>query len=74
MIQLQNPQQSGLNILCIGAHSDDIEIGSGGTLLKILGKYPISAVYWTVLCTNPIRAEESEKSAEIYLKNVKKKT
>ena len=27
-------------ILCLGAHSDDIEIGCGGTLLKLINLYP----------------------------------
>ena len=34
-------QLTGLKrILCLGAHSDDIEIGCGGTILKILAANP----------------------------------
>ena len=38
MLKFQLPIQKGrsLNILCLGAHSDDIEIGCGGTILRIL--------------------------------------
>ena len=36
-------------VLCLGAHSDDIEIGGGGTLLKLLALHPAIAVDWVVL-------------------------
>ena len=29
-----------LQVLCVGAHSDDIEIGSGGTVLRLLSERP----------------------------------
>ena len=35
-----------LRILCLGAHSDDIEIGSGGTILRLLAERPGSSVHW----------------------------
>ena len=30
----------GLKVLCLGAHADDIEIGCGGTVLRLLAEYP----------------------------------
>ena len=63
-----------LKILCIGAHSDDIEIGCGGSLIKIFENYNIESVYWSVLCSNDLRYKEAEKSAQLYLKNIKTKT
>ncbi len=36
------------SILCLGAHADDIEIGCGGTMLKLLAEYPAATVHWVV--------------------------
>lgn len=68
-----------LHILCLGAHSDDIEIGCGGTLLRLLEERPDSTVDWVVLSANQERAEEAQASATSYLagagaKNVVLKT
>jgi LmbE family N-acetylglucosaminyl deacetylase len=38
-----------LKILCLGAHPDDIEIGCGATMLRLLTKHPGSTCWWTVL-------------------------
>ena len=35
-------------ILCLGAHSDDIEIGCGGTILKWVRERPGLNVHWVV--------------------------
>ena len=61
-------------VLCIGAHSDDIEIGCGGTVLRLIEQNPNLEFYWLVLCSNPQRAIEATKSANEFLKGVKKKT
>ncbi len=55
------------SVLCIGAHSDDIEIGCGGTLLKILAEDPGISVHWIVLSAVDERAEEARASAERFL-------
>jgi LmbE family N-acetylglucosaminyl deacetylase len=36
MLSFKFKTEKPLNILCLGAHCDDIEIGVGGTILKIL--------------------------------------
>ena len=54
-------------VLCLGAHSDDIEIGSGGTLLKLLEMHPAMAVDWVVLSADGDRANEARASAERFL-------
>ncbi|SVC01996.1 uncharacterized protein METZ01_LOCUS254850, partial [marine metagenome] len=36
---LNKSRDSSLKILCLGAHSDDIEIGCGGTIMKLLQFY-----------------------------------
>jgi LmbE family N-acetylglucosaminyl deacetylase len=54
-------------ILCLGAHADDIEIGCGGTLLRLLSECPGLHIYWVVLSANPTRAAEARRSAQLYL-------
>src|SRR5258708_4305421 len=61
-------------VLCIGAHSDDIEIGCGGTVLRMIEQNKNIEFYWLVLCSNPQRAKEATRSANAFLKGVKKKT
>ena len=56
-----------LDILCIGAHSDDIEIGCGGTLLRLLGERPGSHVRWVVMSATPERQDEARASAADFL-------
>ena len=57
-----------LNILCIGAHADDIEIGCGGTILKLLQTHPGSRVVWVVLTARGDRRKEAVKSAAAFLR------
>jgi len=56
-----------ITVLCLGAHSDDIEIGAGGTLLRwIASGVPVHA-HWCVLSANGPRAAEAEASAAAFL-------
>jgi len=61
-------------ILCLGAHSDDIEIGCGGTMLRLAAEYPDLSVYWVVLGASPTRAEEAVASAKVLLSSAAEKT
>lgn len=61
-------------VLCIGAHSDDIEIGCGGTVLSLCRRSRRIEFYWLVLCSNPERAKEAQLSANTFLKNAPHKT
>jgi LmbE family N-acetylglucosaminyl deacetylase len=56
-------------ILCLGAHADDIEIGCGGTLLRLLSEQPGVAVHWIVFSGTPARVEEATASAAKFLRN-----
>ena len=57
-----------LEILCLGAHSDDIEIGLGGTLLQLIASGVELKVHWCVVSANGARAAEAEASARDFLK------
>jgi LmbE family N-acetylglucosaminyl deacetylase len=59
-----------LNILCLGAHCDDIELGAGGTLLKIFDNYNINSVKWIVFTSNEIRKKEAVDSASQFVRNI----
>lgn len=61
-------------VLCVGAHSDDIEIGCGGTILHLLEKSDKIEFYWLVLTSNPERAREATRSAKAFLRRARKKT
>ena len=57
-----------LSILCLGAHSDDIEIGAGGTILSLIDSGVGLSVHWCVLSGGVHRAAEAWNSAEAFLK------
>lgn len=57
------------HVLCLGAHADDIEIGCGGTLLKLLEEDPNISVHWVVFSATAARAREARRSAGILLQN-----
>ena len=57
-------------VLCLGAHADDIEIGCGGTLLKLAGRNPRLEVTWVVLSADAARATEARCSAQRLLPGV----
>ena len=61
-------------LLLLGAHCDDIEIGCGGCLIELLEKNPEIEVNWIVFSSNEIRSDEARNSAEEYLADFKRKT
>jgi LmbE family N-acetylglucosaminyl deacetylase len=66
MIRLGLDRQSGepLRVLCLGAHSDDIEIGCGGTILRFAKEHPDCIFYWVVFSANGARCEEARRACE----------
>jgi len=65
MLPLSLPQKSGpLEVLCIGAHSDDIEIGCAASLLALIERGHRLRVTWVVLSAVGERAEEARRSAQ----------
>lgn len=66
MIELGSPvlATSVSTVLCLGAHADDIEIGCGGFLLRLLQMNPGVEVTWVVLTGSEDRGTEARLSAE----------
>lgn len=58
-------------LLCLGSHCDDIEIGCGGTILKLIETYQNIIIYWVVFSSNAQREKEANVSANKFLANVK---
>lgn len=56
-----------LTILCLGAHSDDIEIGCGGTILRLIRDYPDCRIHWVVFSATGVRGEEARRAAEAFV-------
>ena len=56
-----------LRLLCLGAHADDIEIGCGGTVLRLLAEHPGSHVDWVVFSGDAARRAEAEACAGEFL-------
>jgi LmbE family N-acetylglucosaminyl deacetylase len=54
-------------VLCLGAHSDDIEIGCGATLLQLTEAYPDLEIMWVVFSSGSVRAAEAKASARDFL-------
>lgn len=67
------PKNRPPRILALGAHSDDIEIGCGGTLIELIENQPDSEFLWVVFSADGERAREAEKSAAFYLDKVNRK-
>jgi len=67
------PVGPATKILCLGAHSDDIEIGCGGTILRWLDEYPSAEIYWIVMGASGERRTEAVQSANLFLTNARRK-
>jgi LmbE family N-acetylglucosaminyl deacetylase len=61
-------------LLLLGSHSDDVEIGCGGTILRLAESSPDLEVIWVVLGAHGDRANEALKSAEAFLAAVDART
>jgi LmbE family N-acetylglucosaminyl deacetylase len=72
---LLDPKKSPLKILCLGSHCDDIEIGCGGTLLKLIqDRRGNIMVRWVVFSSTAEREDEAQRSAQAFLKGTKQKS
>lgn len=59
-------------VLCLGAHADDIEIGCGGTLMKLAREHEGLTVFWVVFTADGQRQAEARASARVYLSEAAK--
>ncbi len=73
-ISFISSQKRPQRILFLGAHSDDIEIGCGGTILRLLAEWKTLDIYWVVFGAQAKRADEAARSAELLLGKRAKKT
>lgn len=62
-----------LTVLCLGAHSDDIEIGCGGTLLHLKNLYGNLRFHWVVFSAVGARGQEAAKASELMTGSCDKK-
>lgn len=60
-------QTAPFRVLCIGAHSDDIEIGCGGLILSLIGQQKVVDIDWIVFSAAGPREREARRSAETFL-------
>lgn len=63
-LRLNGAATNELQILCLGAHSDDIEIGCGGTILRLAQDYPKCVFHWVVFSAHGIRSAEAQRGAQ----------
>ncbi|GAB3819223.1 PIG-L deacetylase family protein [Kribbella italica] len=66
------PFQLGLgggpvHLVALGAHPDDIEIGCGGTLLRLAETVPGLTAEFVIATGTPVRLEEARRAAELFL-------
>ena len=75
MLALTLPEKKSgpLKILCLGSHSDDIEIGCGGTILRLLSGQSEIEVAWIVFGSSNKRDQEARDSADRFLVQAKNK-
>jgi len=55
-----------ISVLCLGAHSDDIEIGCGGTLLQLKRTHGALRFHWVVFSANGDRGKEAKRGAQLF--------
>ncbi|MFZ0273533.1 MAG: PIG-L deacetylase family protein [Acidobacteriaceae bacterium] len=65
-LNLDAKKDGALKVLCLGSHSDDIEIGCGGTILRLIDQYPKCTFQWVVFNAMGVRKAEAQKAAECF--------
>jgi LmbE family N-acetylglucosaminyl deacetylase len=66
-LRLPHKEDSPLHILCMGAHSDDIEIGCGGTILRLAQEHPDCVFHWVVFSAIGAREVEAQRAATLFV-------
>jgi LmbE family N-acetylglucosaminyl deacetylase len=73
-LSLAKKSSEPLTVLCLGAHSDDIEIGCGGTLIQLKNRYAALRFHWVVFSAVGARGKEAGKAADLITAGSDKKT
>jgi LmbE family N-acetylglucosaminyl deacetylase len=68
-----NLPSTPLRVLCLGAHSDDLEIGCGGTILELTNRETPLDVTWIVFSAYEDRRREAIESANVFLGRASKR-
>jgi LmbE family N-acetylglucosaminyl deacetylase len=63
MLTLNQAMSQPRQVLCLGAHCDDIEIGCGGMLLSLRRRHPGLAIHWAVFSGEDARQAETSAAA-----------
>jgi LmbE family N-acetylglucosaminyl deacetylase len=71
-LSVSGKDRDPFTVLCLGAHSDDIEIGCGGTLLHIKRILPRLKFHWVVFSAAGPRGQEAAKAAELFASGCEK--
>jgi LmbE family N-acetylglucosaminyl deacetylase len=74
MLRLELPglRSRPFRLLCLGAHSDDIEIGCGGFILQLLRSRPRVDLDWVVFSAKDRREQEARRSAALFTKGARR--
>lgn len=65
-LNLDDRKDGAFKVLCLGAHSDDIEIGCGGAILRLAEEYPNCEFHWVVFSAIGIRELEARNAAQMF--------
>jgi LmbE family N-acetylglucosaminyl deacetylase len=70
-VSLSGRDGGPLQVLCLGCHSDDIEIGCGGTILRLAQQHPGSEFHWVVFSAIGGREAEARRGASLFTESAK---
>ncbi|MDX1440216.1 MAG: PIG-L family deacetylase [Rubricoccaceae bacterium] len=66
--ELGRSAENPLRVLGVGAHADDLEIGCGGSVLRLLAERPHTEIVWAILSgAGTAREKEARSAAEDFL-------
>jgi LmbE family N-acetylglucosaminyl deacetylase len=71
-LSLRDTAGAGIRVLCLGAHSDDIEIGCGGFLLRLIQGSSKVDIDWIVFSAAVKREREARRGAALFLQGARR--